>query len=65
MKGGQWFVPVVRGLSFPTESEAEAYLVAANQRTIAGGWNEGLLGATLASLRDAHTSRLRPGSACR
>ncbi len=56
VKGGEWFVPVVRGLSFPTEAEAEAYLVAANQLTIAGGWNEGLLGETLASLRAAHTS---------
>ncbi len=56
VKGGEWFVPVVRGLSFSTEAEAEAYLVAANQLTIAGGWDEGLLGETLASLRDAHTS---------
>jgi len=56
VKGGEWFVPVVRGLSFSTEAEAEAYLVAANQLTIAGGWDETLLGETLASLRDAHTS---------
>ena len=54
VKGSAWFVPVVRGLSFPTD--AEAYLMAANQRTIAGGWDEGLLGETLANLRDAHTS---------
>ena len=56
VKGDEWFVPVVRGLSFPTEAEAEAYLVAANQLTIAGGWDEGLLGETIASLRAAQTS---------
>ena len=51
VKGGEWLVPVVRGLSFASDAEAEAYLVAANQLTIAGGWDERLLGETIASLK--------------
>jgi hypothetical protein len=51
VKKSEWYVPVVRGLSFASEQEAEAYLVAANQLTIAGGWDERLLGETIASLK--------------
>lgn len=53
---GEWLVPVVRGLGFASAAEAEAYLVAANQLTIAGGWDEALLGETLASLKADNTS---------
>ena len=52
VRKGEWYVPVVRGLSFASEQEAEAYLVAANQLTIAGGWDEKLLNETMTSLRD-------------
>lgn len=52
---GEWYVPVVRGLSFATAQDAEAYLLAANQLTIAGGWDERLLHETLASFSD-HTA---------
>lgn len=35
----KWFVPVVRGISFETESERDAYVIADNQHVIAGGWD--------------------------
>lgn len=35
---GEWLVPVVRGLSFENELERDAYIIAANQHTINGGW---------------------------
>src|SRR5215467_9634623 len=37
--GDEWLVPVVRGVSFTDDREAEAYLLADNQTTILGGWN--------------------------
>src|SRR5437867_2323403 len=32
-KDGEWFVPVIRGIGFKSEKEAEAYLVSDNQTT--------------------------------
>ncbi|RRR70195.1 MAG: hypothetical protein EI684_13700 [Candidatus Viridilinea halotolerans] len=55
-KGNEWLVPVVRGLAFTSDQEAEAYLLAANQLTIAGGWDEGLLAETIASLQASSTT---------
>lgn len=41
---GDWFVPVLRGLAFKNEAEAQAYLLAHNRLTELGGWdNEALL----------------------
>jgi hypothetical protein len=41
---GRWLVPVVYGWSSRSDVEAEAYLIADNQNTIAGGWdNDGLV----------------------
>lgn len=37
---GEWLVPVVAGIHFDSDNEAEAYVVADNRHTIAGGWNE-------------------------
>lgn len=37
---GEWYVPVIRGVSFETAEQAEAYLLADNQLTMAGGWDE-------------------------
>ena len=37
---GAWPVPVLRGIAFASEQEAEAYVVAHNQLGIAGGWDE-------------------------
>src|SRR5436190_21887079 len=55
-KGKEWFAPVVRGLSFANDQEAEAYLIAANQLTTAGVWDDGLLGSMLAQLQQANVS---------
>ena len=47
---GEWFVPVLRGVEFASDADAEAYLLASNQTTIAGGWDEGDLAKMLADL---------------
>lgn len=39
LDGIEWLVPVVRGISFKSERERDAYLIADNQQVIAGGWN--------------------------
>jgi len=38
--GGEWYVPVIRGIRFKDEKEAEAYLLADNQLTILGGFDD-------------------------
>jgi ParB-like chromosome segregation protein Spo0J len=64
-KDGEWLVPVIRGAEFGDDHEAEAYVVADNQTTILGGWNEEELAAVLsttpavsADLRASATARL-------
>jgi hypothetical protein len=52
-EGGDWLVPVLTGIAFETEDEAEAYLLADNQLTIAGGWRENDLGESLSRLTKA------------
>lgn len=47
---GDWLVPVIRGLSFASEEEAEAYLLADNRLTELGGWDEKLLDEALEDL---------------
>jgi len=47
VKSGEWLVPVVRGISFENEKEAEAYLLADNQTTIIGDYDEKLLSEIL------------------
>jgi DNA modification methylase len=47
---GDWLVPVIRGVSFKNEQEADAYLVADNQTTMLGGWDESELQRILESL---------------
>lgn len=42
---GRWIVPVVRGVRFDSEVEAEAYVIADNRHVELGGWNEEMLGA--------------------
>lgn len=39
VKGKEWLVPVVRGVSFASYREAEAYLLADNRTCELGGWN--------------------------
>lgn len=36
---GEWIIPVIRGVSFRTETERNAYIIADNQHVIAGGWD--------------------------
>lgn len=44
VKDGEWLVPVVRGVEFNSEAEAEAYLIADNSLTAMAGWDDaGLL----------------------
>lgn len=45
---GVWMVPVLRGISFSTEQEAEAFLVADNRLVELGGWDETALSEMLA-----------------
>lgn len=47
---GMWLAPVVRGVRFASDSEAEAYGIADNRITELGGWDEPLLVEALASL---------------
>jgi ParB-like chromosome segregation protein Spo0J len=49
-KGGDWLVPVVRGVAFKDEREAEAYLIADNRLVEIGGWDEDVLKAILDDL---------------
>lgn len=48
---GVWKIPVLRGLSFASEQEAEAYLVADNRTNELGGWDDGMLQQILAELQ--------------
>lgn len=50
IENGEWLVPVVRGVSFPDDTEAEAYLLADNQTTILGGWDDAELKQIIDSL---------------
>lgn len=44
---GRWFVPVLLGVSFDTEEEAEAYLLVDNRSVEAGGWDRAALAEML------------------
>ena len=50
VENGEWLVPVVCGVTFANDSEAEAYLLADNQTTILGGWDDDELKEIIASL---------------
>ena len=49
-RGGEWYVPVVRGVEFASDSALEAYLVADNRLTELGGWEDEALAALLSDL---------------
>lgn len=53
IRNGDWQVPVVRGIAFTDDREAEAYLLADNQTTILGGWDEGDLKEIVERLGEA------------
>lgn len=49
---GEWRVPILRGIAFNSDKEAQAYVVADNMLTQAGGWNEEELADWAASAKD-------------
>ena len=56
-KDGEWLVPIVEGVSFETDQEAEAYLIGHNRSTELGGWDEGKLREIFKDLaEDEHNS---------
>jgi hypothetical protein len=55
---GHWLMPVIRGWSSRSDDDAEAYLVASNQLTTKGGWNDHLLAEVLHDLNDAQMLEL-------
>lgn len=58
-RDGEWYVPVLRGIAFENEDEAQAYLMADNQLTILGGWNEQEEAEVLADLAAKGEEMLR------
>lgn len=48
----EWMVPVIRGISFKSDRERDAYLVADNQIPIGAGWNRDALSDLLSDLAD-------------
>jgi hypothetical protein len=50
--GGRWLVPVIRGISFASVSEAEAYLIADNRITELGSWDMDALRNIVRDLSD-------------
>lgn len=50
VEGGEWFVPVIRGVEFNSDAEAEAYQLADNRLTELGGWIEEDLAGVLSDL---------------
>lgn len=48
---GMWMVPVLRGISFESERERDAFTIADNQSTIHGGWNFDLLSSMLKRIK--------------
>ena len=49
---GRWFVPVLEGIGFDNEDEAEAYLIADNRLTTIGGWFDQDLAEMLIGLEE-------------
>jgi hypothetical protein len=48
---GQWLVPVLRGVAFDSDAEAEGYLLASNRLVESGGWRERELAELVDDLR--------------
>lgn len=49
-ENGEWKVPVLRGLAFDTDEEAEAYLLADNRISELGGWDDYQLAEVLSDI---------------
>lgn len=52
VEGEKWLVPVLRGVYFNNPAEAEAYVLADNKISEAGGWKTDMLQIILGELRD-------------
>ncbi len=50
---GDWLVPIIRGVYFKNEEEAQAYLLADNRLTELGGWNTTALVEELQKLAES------------
>lgn len=50
-RGTEWWLPVIRGLSFDNDDERDAYVIADNQHVMAGGWHFDTLSEILGGLR--------------
>lgn len=57
-KDGEWLVPVITGVSFATEAEAEAYIVGHNRATESGGWLEDALAKMFTQFQDSDDDQL-------
>lgn len=55
---GEWMMPVIRGWASRDDAHAEAYLLVANQTTIAGGWDDAELALVLRDLAAADSNLL-------
>lgn len=53
VQADEWYVPIVRGISFKSERERDAYVIADNQHTIKGGWNLDSLTEMLKSIEES------------
>ena len=53
LEGKEWLVPVLRGWASRTDEDAQAYLVASNQLTTLGGWDDAQLADVLKDLAAA------------
>ena len=51
-RGTTWFVPVVRGVSFKSPRERDAYVIADNQNVMAGGWKFDMLAQLVGELQN-------------
>ena len=49
-ENGEWMVPIIRGVGFKDEREAEAYLLADNRTSELGGWDDAGVTALLRDL---------------
>jgi hypothetical protein len=51
-RDGEWYVPVVQGVGFESDLEAEAYMLAHNRSTEKGGWYDATLATILRDVVD-------------
>lgn len=61
MGDGRWAVPVLGGIAFKDDHEAEAFLVASNRLVELGGWNDDMLSDILADLRSTQDGLIGVG----